>query len=149
MHSCSTGWREYLNSEIELNAAQDARDLIAWNARQTYPPKPDCIEQRPGGDLSELDTHIESWAATTDVKSSRKPAEHTDRLEIWLEECKQINVRLGLPELEAAFQNRLDKQWAVFARFLATQAKTLGGLALKTSAIFYFEDQTRRAWRGR
>src|SRR5262245_35736296 len=30
-------WREYLNSEIELNAAQDARDLVSWNARQAYP----------------------------------------------------------------------------------------------------------------
>src|SRR6478672_5189841 len=44
-------------------------------------------------------------------------------------------------------QNRLG-HWAAFARFVATQATTLAGLALKTSAIFYFEDQTRRAWRG-
>src|SRR5690349_20471376 len=38
-------WREYVRAEIELNAAQDARDLMSWNARQAYPPKPDCIER--------------------------------------------------------------------------------------------------------
>jgi hypothetical protein len=27
-------------------------------------------------------------------------------------------------------------------------ATSLAGLAIKTSAIFYFEDRTRRAWRG-
>src|SRR5689334_21250398 len=38
-------WREYVEAEIELNAAQEARDLVSWNARQAYPPKPDCIER--------------------------------------------------------------------------------------------------------
>jgi hypothetical protein len=142
-------WREYVNSEIELNAAQLVRDRIAWNARQAYPPKPNCIGQHPGVDASELDINIESWAATTDMKSSRQPAaEHTDGLEIWVQKCNEINVRFGVPELEAAFKTAWDRQWAAFARFVATQATTLAGLALKTSAIFYFEDQTRRAWRG-
>src|SRR5262245_22592135 len=58
-------WREYLNSEIELNAAQDARDLVSLNARQTYPPKPDCI----GGMVipSGIDDDMELWTATTDM----------------------------------------------------------------------------------
>src|SRR5262245_17094096 len=60
-------WREYLKSEIELNAAQDARDLISWNARQAYPPKPDCMGD--GGVKvipSAIDTDGEVWIATTD-----------------------------------------------------------------------------------
>ena len=56
-------WREYLKSEIELNAAQDARDLISWNARQAYPPKPDCIASSWVKVIpSEIDADIEVWA---------------------------------------------------------------------------------------
>ena len=69
-------------------------------------------------------------------------------LEVWVQKCTEINVRFGLPQLEAAFKIAWDKQWTAFACFVATPAKTLAGLAVKTSAIFYFEDQTRRAWRG-
>jgi hypothetical protein len=66
----------------------------------------------------------------------------------WVQKCNEINIRFGLPELEAAFKIAWDRQWAAFARFVATPATTLAGLAAKTSAIFYFDDQTRRAWRG-
>ena len=55
-------WREYLNSEIELNAAQDARDLMSWNARQAYPPKPDCIASSWVKVIpSEIDADVEVW----------------------------------------------------------------------------------------
>ena len=67
-------WREYLTSEIELNAAQDARDLMSWNARQAYPPKPDriassCVKVIP----FEIDADTEVWARTADMKSGRQP----------------------------------------------------------------------------
>jgi uroporphyrinogen decarboxylase-like protein len=66
-----------------------------------------------------------------------------------LRKCNEIKIRFGLPELESAFKAAWDRQWTAFARFVATPAATLAGLALKTSAIFYFEDQTRGAWRSR
>src|SRR5262245_34829330 len=128
-------WREYVNSEIELNAAQDARDLVSWNARQAYPPKPDSVTS--------------GWPSITDMESDRPPAaQRMDEVEDWLEKCNEINIRFGLPELESAFKAAWDRQWAVFARFVATPATTLVGLAIKTSAILYFEDEMHRAWRG-
>jgi hypothetical protein len=91
---------------------------------------------------------MELWTATTDLKSDRQPAaELMAEVEDWLEKCKEINIRFGLPELEAAFKAAWDKQWAAFARFVATPATTLVGLAIKTSAIFYFDYETRRGWR--
>jgi hypothetical protein len=143
-------WREFLNSEIELNAVQDARDLISWNARQAYPPKPDCIARGWVNVIpSEIDEDVEVWDTRVDMGTGRLPAaERTAEVEDWLEKCKEINIRLGLPELESAFKAAWDRQWAAFARFVATPATTLGGLAVKTSAIFYFEDDTRRAWQG-
>src|SRR5689334_2553220 len=36
-------WREYLKFEMELNAAEQARDVVSWNARQSYPPRPESI----------------------------------------------------------------------------------------------------------
>jgi len=144
-------WREYLKSEIELNAAQDARDLVSWNARQAHPPKPDCI-----GDgwvtviPSAIGDDVEALTVTTDMKSGRQPAdERMAEIKAWVEKCNEINIRFGLPELESAFKAAWDGQWLAFARFVSMPAATLAGLALKTSAIFYFEDQTRRAWRGR
>ena len=83
------------------------------------------------------------------MKSGRQPAaERMAEVEAWVQKCKEINIRFGLPELEAAFKAAWDRQWAAFARFVTTPATTLAGLAVKTSAIFYFEDKTRRAWRG-
>jgi hypothetical protein len=134
--------------EIELNAAQDARDLRAWNARQVYPPKPGCIT---GGVMISSGTYGDFGvlAATTDMESGRQPAaKRMPELEAWVRKCEDINIRFGVPELEAAFKAAWDKQWAAFARFVATPATTLVGLAVKTSAIFYFEIGLRRAWRG-
>ncbi len=48
-------------------------------------------------------------------------------VEAWLQKCKAINIRFGLPELELAFKAAWDKQWAAFARFVATPATTLAG----------------------
>jgi hypothetical protein len=142
-------WREYLKSEIELNAAQDARDLISWNARQAYPPKPDCIASGwVTNTPSELDADME-LSAPTDMKSDQQPAaERMSAVEDWLAKCNAIDIRFGLLELEAAFKAAWDRQWAAFARFVATPATTLAGLAVKTSAIFYFDLETRRAWQG-
>jgi hypothetical protein len=144
-------WREYLNSEIELNAAQDARDLVSWKARQAYPTKPDCMANgwRMVGP-PDIDADAEGWTHVIDMGSDGQPAaEHLAEVEDWLEKCKEINIQFGLPELEAAFKAAWDRQWATFARFVATPATTLVGLAIKTSAIFYFDYATRRAWRGR
>ena len=74
--------------------------------------------------------------------------ERMAEVKAWAQKCNEINIRFGLPELEAAFKAAWDRQWAAFARFVTTPATTLAGLAVKTSAIFYFEDKTRRAWRG-
>jgi hypothetical protein len=142
-------WHEYLKSESELNAVENARDLISWNARQAYPPKPECMASdwrmiSP----SAIDADVEGWPATMDMKSGGQPAaERMAAVEDWLEQCKEIDNRFGLPELESAFKTAWDRQWAAFARFVATPATTLAGLAVRTSAIFYFEDETRRAWR--
>jgi hypothetical protein len=83
-----------------------------------------------------------------DMKSGRQPAaERKAEAEAWMQECNDINIQFGLPELESAFKATWDKQWAAFARFVATPAATLAGLAVKTSAMLYFEDEARRAWR--
>ena len=142
-------WREYLKLEIELNAVQDARDQMSWNARQAYPPKPDCIG---GGSVKvipfEITPDIGLCAATRDMKSGRQPAaERKAEVEAWMQKCNDINIQFGLPELESAFKATWDRQWAAFARFVATPAATLAGLAVKTSAMLYFEDEARRAWR--
>src|SRR5262245_57113988 len=144
-------WREYVRSEIELNAAQDARDLISWNARQVYPPKPDCIAS--GVPMipteTDIDIDIELMATTTDMNLGPQPAaERMAEIEAWLQTCRDINIRFGVPALEAAFKAAWDRQWAAFARFVETPAITLAGLAVKTSAILYFEVGTRRAWGG-
>ena len=143
-------WRQYLKSEIELNAAQDARDLVSWKARQTYPAKPDCIEcSRVKVISSENDADLELWPSTTNMEVGRQlAAEQKVAVKAWVQTCEVINVRFGLPELEAAFKTAWDRQWAAFACFVGTPATTLAGLAVKTSAIFYFEDRTRRAWQG-
>jgi hypothetical protein len=141
-----TCWREYLKSEVDLNAAQDARDLMSWNARRAYPPKPDCI----GSDWVKVipfDPDVEGCATKMDMKSGRQPAaERKAEVDAWIQKCNDINIQLGLPELESAFKAAWDRQWAAFARFVATPAATLAGLVVKTSAIFYFDDKTRRAW---
>jgi hypothetical protein len=143
-------WREYLKLEIELSAAQVARDSTSWNARRAYPPKPDCIGS--GGvkvNPFKITPDVELWTATMDMKSGRQPAaERNAEVEAWMQKCNDINIQFGLPELESAFKFAWDRQWAAFARFVATPATTLAGLAVKTSAIFYFEDATRRAWQG-
>jgi hypothetical protein len=142
-------WREYLKSEIELNAAQDARDLMSWNARQAYPPKPDCIESSWVKVISAENEADELWSAATDMEVSRHLTnELKAEVTTWAQKCYEINIRFGLPELEAAFKAAWDRQWAAFDRFIATPATTLAGLAVKTSAIFYFDDKTRRVWRG-
>jgi hypothetical protein len=87
-------WREYLKSEIELNAAEDARDLMSWNARQAYPPKPDRIG---GGGVkvisSAIDTDGEGWTATTDMKSGGPPAdERMAEIEAW---CSRVACLLA------------------------------------------------------
>jgi hypothetical protein len=143
-------WREYLNTEIQLNTAEAARDLASWNARQAYPPKPDCIECRSVELIpSEDDADLELWSATAGMNMHRQWA-HEQKAEVtaWVRNCKQIDILFGLAKLETAFKTAWDEQWAAFARFVATPATTLAGLAVKTSAIFYFEDRTRRAWRG-
>jgi hypothetical protein len=141
-------WREYLKLEIELNAAQDARDFISSNARRAYPPKPDCIGSG-WVKVIPIDPDVELCPATMDLKSGRQPgAEHEAEVEAWIQKCNDINIQFGLPELESAFKSAWDRQWAAFARFVATPATTLAGLAVKTSAILYFEDETRRAWEG-
>ena len=33
-------WSDYLKIEVELNRVEEGRDVISWNARQAYPPKP-------------------------------------------------------------------------------------------------------------
>jgi hypothetical protein len=144
------GWREYVRAEIKLNAAQDARDLMSWNARQAYPPKPDCIESSWVKVMApEDETDIELWSATTDMETDRQLSdEQMAEVKAWVQKCNEINIRFGVPELEAAFKTAWDRQWAAFARFVAMPATSLAGLAVKTSAIFYFEDRTRRAWRG-
>src|SRR5689334_15243123 len=144
------GWREYVRAEIELNAAQDVRDLVSWNARQAYPPKPDFIETSWLNVIpSEDDGDVELWSATTDMETDRQLSdEQMAEVKTWVQKCNEINIRFGVPELETAFKTAWDRQWAAFARFVATPATSLAGLAVKTSAIFYFEDQTRRAWRG-
>jgi hypothetical protein len=144
------GWREYVRAEIELNAAQDARDLMSWNARQAYPPKPDFIETSWLNVIpSEDDGDVELWSATMDMKLGRRLSNgQMAEVKAWVQKCNEINIRFGVPELETAFKTAWDRQWAAFARFVATPATSLAGLAIKTSAIFYFEDRTRRAWRG-
>ena len=119
------------------------------NARQSYPPKPDCIG---GGSVkvipSEITPDVGLCAATRDMKSGRQPAaECRAEVETWMQKCNVINIQLGLPQLESAFKATWDRQWVAFARFVATPAATLGGLAVKTSAMLYFEDEARRAWR--
>ena len=143
-------WREYLKSEVELNAAQDARDLMSWNARQAYPAKPDCIDcSRVKLISSENDADLELWSPTTNMEVGwQLAAEQKAAVKAWVKTCQAINIRFGLPELDTAFKTAWDRQWAAFACFVATPATTLAGLAVKTSAIFYFEDRTRRAWRG-
>src|SRR5262245_29072561 len=140
-------WQEYLNLEIELHAAQAARDLTSSNARRAYPPKPDCV----GCDCVKvipLDPDVELCAATLDMRSERQPAaERKAEVDAWTQKCTDINIQFGLPELESAFKVAWDRQWAAFARFVATPAATLAGLAVKTSAMFYFKDETSRAWR--
>jgi hypothetical protein len=142
----SACWHEYLKLEIELHVAQDARDLMSSNARRAYPPKPDCI----GCNWMEVipfDPDVGLCAATMDMKSGRQPAaERKAEVDAWIQKCNDINIQLGLPELESAFKAAWDRQWAAFARFVATPAATLAGLVVKTSAIFYFDDKTRRAW---
>jgi hypothetical protein len=144
------GWREYVRAEIELNAAQDARDLMSWNARQAYPPKPNCIECGWVKVIPpEDDGDVDLWPATTDMKMGRQLSdEQMAEVKAWVQKCNEINIRFGVPEFEAAFKTAWDRQWAAFARFVAMPATSLAGLAVKTSAIFYFEDRTRRAWRG-
>src|SRR4051794_26295799 len=69
-------WREYLKSEIELNAVQDARDVMSWNARQAYPPKPDRIASSWVKVIpSEIDADVEVCCATTDMKMGRRVAD--------------------------------------------------------------------------
>jgi hypothetical protein len=145
-----TCWREYLKLEIELNAVQEARDQMSWNARQSYPPKPDCIAiGRVKVTPFEFTPDVEVCAATMDMKSGRQPAaESKAAVEAWQQKCNDIDIQFGLPELESAFKSAWDRQWAAFAHFIATPAKSLAGLAVKTSAIFYFDDKTRRAWQG-
>ena len=142
-------WREYLKLEIELDAVQDARDLMSCDARRGYPPKPDCIGSGWVKVIPfEITPDVELCAATMDMKSGRHPAaERKAEVEAWMQECNDINIQLGLPELESAFRATWDKQWAAFARFVATPATTLAGLVFKTSAMLYFEDEARRAWR--
>jgi hypothetical protein len=142
-------WREYLRLETELNAAEGNRDLINWKARQAYPPKPDCLANRDGEVVPpEVDADAE-LCATADLQPGwQSAAERMAEAEAWAQKCEAIRVRFGLPELETAFKTAWDRQWAAFARFVATPATTLTGLAFKTSAIFYFADETRRAWRG-
>ena len=143
-------WREYLKLEIELNAAQDARDLMSCNARRAYPPSPDCIAiGRVKVTPFEFTPDVDVCAATMDMKSGRQPAaESKAAVEAWQQKCNDIDIQFGLPELESAFKSAWDRQWAAFAHFIATPAKSLAGLAVKTSAIFYFDDKTRRAWQG-
>jgi hypothetical protein len=132
---------------MELYSVEKARDLVSWNARQAYPPKPDCVDSgwvkviRP-----DIDTDTELWAATK--SGARLAPEHMAEVHAWVRNCQKINIRFGLPELESTFKAAWDKQWTAFARFIQTPATTLAGLAVRTSAIFYFEDRTRRAWRG-
>ena len=82
------------------------------------------------------------------MKNGPTACRSADHIVAQLPGCNEINIRFGVPELEAAFKTAWDRQWAAFARFVATPATTLAGLAVKTSAIFYFEDRTRRAWCG-
>jgi hypothetical protein len=101
-------WREYLKSEIELNAAQDARDLMSWNARQAYPPKPDCIESSWVKVISAENEADELWSAATDMEVSRHLTnELKAEVTTWAQKCYEINIRFGLPELEAALDNGL------------------------------------------
>ena len=120
---------------------------MSWNARQAYPPKPDCIER--GWVKPEDETDVELWSATTDMETDRQLSDaQMAEVKAWVRKCNEINIRFGVPELETAFKTAWDRQWAAFARFVAMPATSLAGLAIKTSAIFYFEDRTRRAWRG-
>src|SRR6478672_3592291 len=90
-----TCWREYLKLEIELNAVQEARDQMSWNARQSYPPKPDCIG---GGSVKvipfEITPDVGLCAATRDMKSGRQPAaERRAEVETWMQKCNDINIQ--------------------------------------------------------
>src|SRR4029078_9106770 len=126
---------EYLKLEIELNAVQDARDLMSCDARRAYPPKPDCIGSG-WVNVIRFTPDVELCAATMDMKSGRQSAaERKEEVEAWMRKCKDINIQFGLPELEWAFKAAWDRQWAAFARFVAAPAATLAGLAVKTSAM--------------
>ena len=143
-------WREYLKfgdrtQRCSRRAGPDVLECPASLSTQAGLHRQQLGECIP----SEIDADVELCAATTDMKSGRQPAaERMAEVEAWVQKCKDINIQFGLPELESAFKAAWDRQWAAFARFVATPATTLAGLAVKTSAIFYFEDETRRAWRG-
>src|SRR4029078_7733111 len=81
-------WREYLKLEIELNAVQDARDLMSCDARRAYPPKPDCIGSG-WGNVIRFTPDVELCAATMDMKSGRQSAaERKAEVEAWMLKCK-------------------------------------------------------------
>ena len=142
-------WREYLRLETELNAAEGNRDLINWKARQLIHLSQIASPTATGKVVpTEVDADAE-LCTTADLQPGwQSAAERMAEAEAWAQKCEAIRVRFGLPELETAFKTAWDRQWAAFARFVATPATTLTGLAFKTSAIFYFADETRRAWRG-
>src|SRR4029078_6253507 len=82
---------EYLKLEIELNAVQDARDLMSCDARRAYPPKPDCIGSG-WANVIRFTPDVELCAATMDMKSGRQSAaERKAEVEAWMRKCKDTS----------------------------------------------------------
>jgi hypothetical protein len=101
-------WREYVNSEIELNAATAGSRPDRLECPASLSAQADCIGQRPGVDAPELDSKHRIMGCYNGHEIQQQPAaEHTDGLEIWVQKCNEINVRFGVPELEGRVQNRL------------------------------------------
>ena len=120
-------WREYLKLEIELDAVQDARDLMSRNARRAYPPSRSCIGNGWVKVIPfEITPDVELCTASMDMKSGRQPAaERQAEVEAWMQKCNDINIQFGLPELELAFKAAWDRQWAAFARFVCNPGGNL------------------------
>jgi hypothetical protein len=157
-------WEEYLKLDTESNDAFDARDYVASDVRKELPPTPDCVDNGwvqivldgriintdlAAFCLSERQTLSEVLITATKLKPRSKSATKLiTETEAWVKGCEAVSARFGVPAMCDAYEASRRARDAAFARFLATPAKTLVGMAFKTSAMLYFDYEAQYAWKG-
>jgi hypothetical protein len=147
-----TAWQQVLEKEAASRAAIDAHTDAEWRAQHAFPSPPECVKQGWVKIVApELDPGGRGWVAV-DMRSEVNPRweEHrqlTDEAQTWIDACEATKVQCGVGDRKKDSDDAWQRRRDAIDAFISTPARTLTGIAFKTTALLHFDYEARKAWR--